>query len=57
MQTKINKLDSLFIKEIIKKLVKDGMRQRAPKFMFYIAENGDKYRVKIPSDIKNELLS
>ena len=56
MEPKINRLNIHAIKALIQKLVGDGMKCVAPKFVYYVNDKGNKYKVKIPAHIKAELL-
>ena len=55
MQPKINRLSLKHLKEFISEI--DADAPIMVKFIYVTAENGDKYRVKIPSDIRDALHS
>ena len=57
MQPKINRLKLDEIKQMLQKLISDGMKPAAPKYIRYISDRGHEYKVKIPENIRAEILS
>jgi len=56
MQPKINRLNVKAIKTLIQELVDEGMSRVAPKYIRYVNDKGNDYKVKIPDQIRTELL-